>query len=600
MSIAVLIQVHEEVRRLAIAGGAVASGDFRLKKLVPVLEQAGTKVPVFARVAHAAQAVVDSTEKTASASLLELATLVHAILYTQGETGLAGDLKPIETTAMNVRFTQVSARVLKPLLEALSSTGSGRFEVVSGAVERGAFKDLRLVLPALNALDDPYPEIAQLIAQKVIPLYGKAVVPELKAKLDLKGRGGHLHRLRLLHALDPEGTRETIKQALDDGSKEIRVVAIECLGTDGDDLGYLLEHARSKARDVRAAALGALARAGTVAKDAVTALKKALEGDDLGLIVDKLAASKNPELLREVNARAEQQLEATLIEKDTKKQGPAITRLQHFARCLIGRSDAEAEAFLLRCFDLAPALTKIKSTPSGMDFNELLVRVLASGTQTMRQRLVAAHKTLTGEMLPPAYFAAREIMSPAAFYDEFVHLLAGIKAKPSKKGGDAERTDALRRTLTLHLGGSYFRAWGGYSVADDFANPPKELDPRWLDAALDAGATVLVCALARPGHKRLHDYLLTQLAAAKLADRGPLIEAMVRIQHPDAADAMIDALKQQAKSIKSGYLYGLDYDLIAALPRSAYPKFEAAMPTLPEKFVDILMESVLELKNKPE
>jgi hypothetical protein len=103
-------------------------------------------------------------------------------------------------------------------------------------VERGTFKDLRLVTPALNALDDPYPEIADLVASKVLPLYGKAILPELKAKLDLKGRGGNLYRLRLLHKLDAEGTRDTVKQALDEGSKEIRVAAIECLGTSGDDL----------------------------------------------------------------------------------------------------------------------------------------------------------------------------------------------------------------------------------------------------------------------------------------------------------------------------------------------------------------------------
>ena len=43
MSIPVLTQVYDEVRRLAIAGSVVAPGDFRLKKLVPQLEQAGKK-----------------------------------------------------------------------------------------------------------------------------------------------------------------------------------------------------------------------------------------------------------------------------------------------------------------------------------------------------------------------------------------------------------------------------------------------------------------------------------------------------------------------------------------------------------------------------
>ena len=48
MSIPVLTQVYDEVRRLSIAGSVVAAGDFRLKKLIPPLEAAGQKAPVFA------------------------------------------------------------------------------------------------------------------------------------------------------------------------------------------------------------------------------------------------------------------------------------------------------------------------------------------------------------------------------------------------------------------------------------------------------------------------------------------------------------------------------------------------------------------------
>ena len=288
MSISVSVQVYDETRRLAIAGSAAAAGDFRLKKLIGPLETSGQKAPVFARVAQAVQAVVDSNEKTASSALLELATLVNAILYTQGETGIAGDLKPLETTDLGGHATQASARILKPLLEALSSTGSGRLELIRDAHEHGTFRDLRLVRPALMALDDPYPEIGQLMADKVLPLYGKAILPDLRATLDIKGRSGHLHRLKLMHRLDPTGSRDLVQQALNDGSKEMRVAAVECLGTSGEDLVCLLEQARSRATDVRAAALRALSAAGTTAKEVVAALKKAIDGSDLALIIDRV------------------------------------------------------------------------------------------------------------------------------------------------------------------------------------------------------------------------------------------------------------------------------------------------------------------------
>jgi hypothetical protein len=136
MSIAVLTQVYDEVRRLSIAGSVVAGGDFRLKKLLPPLEKAGEKAPVFAKVAQSVNKVVDSNEKTSAEALLELSSLVNAILYTQGETGLTGDIKPIATNNMGGQQTQTTARVLKPLLEALSTTGSGRVEGIKDAYER--------------------------------------------------------------------------------------------------------------------------------------------------------------------------------------------------------------------------------------------------------------------------------------------------------------------------------------------------------------------------------------------------------------------------------------------------------------------------------
>ncbi len=96
MSLAALAQVYDEVRRLAVAGSALAAGDFRLKKLIPPLEKSGEKAPVFAKVAQAVQKLVDAGQKESAGALLELNSLTTAILYTQGETGRAGEFQPIE------------------------------------------------------------------------------------------------------------------------------------------------------------------------------------------------------------------------------------------------------------------------------------------------------------------------------------------------------------------------------------------------------------------------------------------------------------------------------------------------------------------------
>ncbi len=414
MSIPVLIEVYDEMRRLAIAGSAVAPGDFRLKKLVPPLAKSGEKSPVFAKVAQAVQALVDSNEKTASTALLELTTLVNAILYTQGETGAAGEFKALESVDLGGQATQTSARVLKPLLEALSSTGSGRWELIKDAVERGAFKDLRLVKPALHAIDDPYPEIGQIISRKVLPTYGKAILPELRKTLDIKGRGGHLHRLQLLHRLDPQGSRELVQQVLADGSKEMKVAAIECLGDSDDDVIFLLEQTKAKAKDVRAAALRALAGATTISA-AIVALKKAIDGDDLELITSRIQSCKIDAIKDYVLQQAEAQLTQTLKCKEKKEQDAAINRMLKLASCLEGRCDAKAETFLIGCLEKAGTLAEIKSEPSGTDLNERIAHILAHGTPKMQQRLAAAHATLDGRMLGSALHAARATMPPHGF-----------------------------------------------------------------------------------------------------------------------------------------------------------------------------------------
>src|SRR5437763_16352120 len=92
MSLALIEESAKEVRRLAIAGSPLAVGDFRLKKLIAPLEQAGVKVPVFAQVTKALSELVNGPEAESATRLLALSTLLNAILYTQGQTGAAGEL----------------------------------------------------------------------------------------------------------------------------------------------------------------------------------------------------------------------------------------------------------------------------------------------------------------------------------------------------------------------------------------------------------------------------------------------------------------------------------------------------------------------------
>lgn len=595
MSIPVLNQVYDEVRRLAIAGSVVASGDFRLKKLVAPLEQAGQKAPVFAKLAQAVGKVVDGNEKTASESLLELSTLVNAVLYTQGTTGIEGALKPIDSIDMGLRVTQTSARVLKPLLEALTSTGSGRLEVIREAHERGSFKDLRLINPSLAALDDSYPDIADYVATNILPTFGKAILPELRAKFDHKGRAGHVRRLALMHRLDPEGSREHVKLALDEGSKEVRVAAIGCLGDSPEDLDFLLEQSKAKAREVRAAAFRSLGR--SQHPKAVAALQAALSNGDMEFVVEPIRDNLHADILKYVVDEATKQHKMLIAarETDKKKTEKNILRMVALLQCLRGSEDTTAEKFVIDCFNDRAKLESIKGDLNGEHIQFNLIELMVKGTKAMQLALAAAHATLTEYQLAQSFVAAANVWSQEKVYDEFHQYMTKKVGEKGKKNSPPASQAAITKML---VGNSIYYYGRGVRKKEH----REQFDPRWLDRAVELNDLVTVQALARPGHQGASDMLLKTAEehlrkSVDLSTIYPVLEALVEIGHPSATDLLIAAIEKVAAGT---HVYNVKFlgQIIPDVPKSDLPKFEAMMTRLPDKAIDDLVDYITELKNK--
>jgi hypothetical protein len=597
MSLPVLNQTYDEVRRLAIAGSVVAPGDFRLQKLLPQLEQAGKKAPVFAKVGEAVKRLVESNERTSAAALLELTALVNAILYTQGETGIDGEVVPLKTVELGRLRTQASAQVLKPLQEALTTSGSGLLEIIRDAHERGAFQDFRLIAPALAALDDTYAEIGDLVADKVLPIYGQAIVPELRAKFDPKGRGGHVRRLLLMHRLDPEGARPSIQRSLDEGSPEVRVAAIGCLGDSPDDLPFLLEQVKARSKEVRTAALKALGKSG--AAEAAKVLCEAIASTDLALAIEPLSRSQNPVVTSFLLQEAEKQFDALLAgeEKDVKKTGKQNERMELLLKCLWARKDEHTEKLLLRMFGHMNQLAAIKGEPSGDDVIEELVFIMSGSSPNVRSALVDAHEKLPAEGLLHAFVAACGSRKPSEVFTLFSpYLTADVNVKKKNKTPANAKRETLINLLLQGRRNSY----------DEPEEPSlrDHLDPQWLDLAVRLGKAGLVQALAVPGHAGANA-LLSKLFRERLgkATAGyeliEILNTMIRVSHPEATDATIEMIQKYAKA-KSPYAYYSYYGLGQVIPRlpraEALPKLEALLPTLPERTIDSLLGYVNELK----
>jgi hypothetical protein len=610
MSIAVLTQVHDELRRLAIAGSNLAAGDFRLKKLVPPLEASAAKAPVFGKVAQAVQKVLDSSPQDSAEALLELSTLVSAILYTQGETGIEGELAPIETTDIGVSTSAASAQMLKPLIESLTTTGSGREEIIRDAFERGVFKDLRLVRVAVKAIDDPYPPIADFIADQVLPMYGKAIYDDLRAGYNPKAKGGQVRRLRLLHRLDPERTHELVEQALESGSPDMKVAALACLEGRQEMLSYLLEQARAKSADVRRAAYRSMAQSNE--KDVVECLTQALSGADVKLAAGAASQNRSPKLLAfllEETGKELQEVEK-LGAKNKKQASKSAERLYHLLLCLESRNDKQTVAFLKQLFERRGEIGQWKTDVGGEQINRLIAGLLVKTGDKASLALVAdSHATLAPEVLDWALLAAAKIRKPKEIYDAFAPYYLAPSGKKKHDAAAARRERVRELLLMLALGRTYAHYRYGdavYSFGDgaDLREFIKdlELDPRWLDAAIESDDLQLVQVLARAKHKPTWEYL-SKWMDAMLKKRdfdyqcSHVLETMIRTEHPQVTEYYVATLKKIADGRASHYAYWLAR-LIPSLPKSAGPQIEAVLPTMNDKVVNQIAPFIAELQAK--
>lgn len=605
MSIAILNDVYNETRRLAIAGSGLAKGDFRLKKLVAPLEKAGERAPVFSRVASAIETVVESKDKSAAPALLELSTLVTAILYTQGKTGFAGTLNDIETSGVVMPTINSSARVLKPLIEALTTTGSGRLEIITDAHKRGAFKDLRLVKPALHAIDDSYAEISDFVSLNVVPMYGRAILPELRESIDLKGRSGHVRRLKLMHEIDPEGTRELVTEALEVGSKEIKVAAIGCLSGSASHLSYIVEQAKSRLKDVRAAALNVLST--FTESEAVDTLQKAMSGADIAVAAAAVSRNRSPQILEFLLQECDAQLEELLASKSKDKTKKGVARFLHLLEGLTSRDDQQTEAFLLRCFQEREAIDRLKGgTFNGDAITDRVARLIVGAkSKAARNTLIDAHESLSANTLQYAFIAAALTRTPKQVFKLFSAYFTAEVTKKRGRDPIAEKKDGIRNALLQITGdyADYYFHRMELHDADGYDLTSIKLDAGWLNAAISTNDMGLVKELATPRHKAAIAYLSKaidkQLGKSRVGyEVAEIIGTMIRIKHPRATDCVVQMLEVLSKQTsRHGHSWWV-VRLIPDLPKAAVKTIEKLLPTLNEKLIDEVIPFVEALKSK--
>lgn len=497
MSVVLLKELYNETTRLYIAGSDLASGDFRLKRLIPQLLQAGEKAPVFKKLGEGAQELVEPSVDDARSSavkLQELTLLLSSVLHTQGTFAPEGELHEVETVPVGLSTTK-SYRRLAEVREALDTTGGGRYEIVKQAFEDGLFQDLRLVKLAIDALNDPYSDLAEYAKNEILPAYGTTILPLLRTRFNLAGGKSDARAIEVIAKLcKNDDDLAEVRHAAAEGSEAVRVAAIPYLAGREAFEADLLQWTAEGKKGVREAAYAALAHSRSEAAQA--RLYEAFAGKDAALAASGLAGLAESPIAAKLALDATRLLEQAVADSesfsgDSKKMAPYRERLDAYRDAFYNKKGDELNSFFHKVLDSVASLQKLGWTGYLHDAARYVSEMPST---TVLEKLRKLEK-VNANFLSYAFEMSVALLSPEEVFDHYSAYNKGVYK------------DTLISSMEQYLvPSSWQTAPNIWNEEQDYTYittvlPESELergwDDRWLLWSIERGNAVLAASLVR-------------------------------------------------------------------------------------------------------
>lgn len=361
MNLQPLYELKERLSHCAIAGTALLQEDFRLRRAVEAMAPLAAANPVFAKITAAAKALLSCPESERSSRLLDVLSLVDAVVYTQGVSNVPGALIPLPPGSGS--YAQAPYSELQPLMTALGGTGSGRTTLIRDTRQShpAYFRDFRVLPLVVDALSDSYSELADMIGEILMQL-GSDVIPLLKEGFDPEGKSGMARRVRLVARLSGDSENAWLRSVLPDAKKDVRIAVIQSLGNCSDNAELLMELCQTEKGKAKEAALHAAARIDDPRIGALwrkelkkkPALLNCLTGVNTVLAAD-LAAGEADALVEE------------LLSSPTYNTSQ-FSRIHELRSVLSGKYSPACRDFWLRTAKRMPELAKV--TPEGSSLGD--------------------------------------------------------------------------------------------------------------------------------------------------------------------------------------------------------------------------------------
>ncbi|WP_136606038.1 HEAT repeat domain-containing protein [Paenibacillus dokdonensis] len=602
MSHALLMELNEEIRRLYIAGSDLAAGDYRLKRLLPSFEQLGERAPVFKKLAEGVHGLIETGNSidTDSARQLQIVNLLlQSVLHTQGKAAAEGETTPFISKPLALP-TRLSYRRLSAVRTALTTRGGGRHEVILEAYREGLFRDLRLLPLAVEALNDPYVEIAEFAMTDILPSYGPEIVPHLLESFQPAGGKLEARKLTVISKSGGQDVIHVVYDAAVSGSDEIRTTAIRLLAGHQEYEQALLDFSRDKKKGIREAAYHALADSSW--ESAAERLYEASKGKDCDLVNSSLTRCQS-ELLTGWLTRDFSIILQSLeeIEGNKQKAEEIWTRVKRYLWSLHQKESPELEELYLNVL----RQYKLYMYKLGWVFlaNEAMNYMKQIDSEEGRQLMKAAvemdlkHSAGTSSYAREIFIKAQPILSPGRVYEEYAKILMDrLQASAVSRSANycKQLLDTIEDLVISRRYQAYNREWAygkndGYTYHVEML-PQEEIaanwDSRWLGHFIELDHMALVSAFARPGQPEAGSYLLGKLKnSPEFRNRfaNLAVIGLVRAGIPEAQlhEALVRAMEDE-RNTECHEIEPYLFNQLCRLPagyaeriRSALPKFKS-------------------------
>ena len=251
-----LSDIQKEIHRLFVAGSKLNKGDTQLSKHLPFLIKMGDKTPVIKQLADKIESLIHATPKKSASQLIEVSSLLYAILYTQGTAYdiLNLPLSQVPTMDIDEVSTIIPYSDLVPTIECFAQDRCDKYNSILQAYHEGLLSDFRLFPYLDRALGDKNPDIAYYMESTVIPSLGAPILPTLLASFSIEDSQEQVRRLRCIQHLGYDKIDSLTDLIFKSTCQDLQAVAISSLGDSAKNtdrlIGMLSETNEVKLKEV--------------------------------------------------------------------------------------------------------------------------------------------------------------------------------------------------------------------------------------------------------------------------------------------------------------------------------------------------------------